>query len=281
MAAKNSNDEKESARPCTDVQQLQQRVAELESNWKACAHLAEIGQMTTGVAHELTNPLSIILGFAQQLSRQADAQTSLSNSALTIEREALRCNRMVQNILNFARPSEAQKKMESIGTVLGNALTLVIPLARARGISVDHSIASNIPDIYLNASRIEQLIINVCANALDAMSSGGALSLKLRPKPDAGDPQSIELCVQDTGTGIPVNIREKVFEPFFTTKERGKGTGLGLSMAREIVVDHGGKIELFSREGYGTMVSIELPLGREAINPVLNRKPESSGSAQF
>jgi len=262
------------------IQELEAREDSQQKAWRACVRLAEIGQITTGVAHELRNPITVILGFAQQLARHTERFPDLATSAQAIEREALRCNRMVQTILNFARMSDAQKRIENIFKVTESALALVRPLAHVRGVTVQVNAPPLLPEIYINAHRIEQLIVNLCTNALDAMPQGGSLALELRAQPSAGDPQAIELCIHDTGQGISENIRGKIFEPFFTTKERGQGTGLGLSMVRDIVDEHNGRLALSSREGYGTVVLIVLPLGVETINPGPNPTRESLDNAQ-
>jgi len=250
----------------TDVYQLRQRIVDLEaerrqqqSTWATCAQLAEIGQVVAGVAHELKNPLTVILGFAQRLQRQNVTAPEISDSVVSIEREALRCNRLVQDILNFSRRSPPYKVREDVLEVLNNALALINPLARARKIEARRIFTPNLPSVYLDRHRIQQVLINVCTNALDAMPEGGYLTLEALP-PGPGD-MTLKICVSDTGRGIPLDVRARIFEPFFTTKDPGKGTGLGLSMAQEIMKEHNGQIQIDSKIGKGTKVTLILPLG--------------------
>lgn len=278
MSAKRVSRDRKTARLMRRVKELETAQRRSQSAWQ----LAEVGQMMASVIHELKNPLTIILGFAQQLGRPPDRSPETVQVAAAIEREAQRCSRLVQNILNFSRRSTSVKQREDMRTILDAALALVVPLARARGVAVETVIAEELPLLNANRHRLEQLIINLCTNGLDAMVNGGTLNVDVLPQPSAANAQSIVLRIQDSGHGIPEAIRQRIFEPFFTTKAYGAGTGLGLSMVADIVKEHHGHIDIVSREGLGTTVSVVLPLvikeGTKGLEP--DRPRESSGSAQ-
>jgi two-component system NtrC family sensor kinase len=229
-------------------------------NLAGCMRLTAIGQLTAGVAHELNNPLSVILGFAQSLIQHPGDRDTMVNSLSTIEREAQRCKRVVQDLLNFSRLPRPGKVLENIEQVLEGALSLVETQTRIQSVELIRELSSDVPLLYLDRHRIQQMIINLCINALDAMPKGGKLTIGVSPSPNSKNPTGVDIHVADTGTGIPPNLRERIFEPFFTTKEPGKGTGLGLSLVREIVKDHGGRLEFWSEENKGTTFTIRLPV---------------------
>jgi two-component system NtrC family sensor kinase len=220
--------------------------------------LTAIGQLAAGVAHELNNPLSVILGFSQSALRQPMADASLRTALKAIERESQRCKRLVQDLLNFSRLPKPGKVMEDPVQVVEGALSLVETQARIQHVGLIRDFASDLPALYLDRHRIQQMVINLCINAMDAMPKGGQLTVALAPAPGPDTEGAVEMRVTDTGTGIPVEIRERIFEPFFTTKESGKGTGLGLSLVRDIVKEHDGRLEVSSQQGEGTTFTVRL-----------------------
>jgi signal transduction histidine kinase len=141
--------------------------------------------------------------------------------------------------------------------MLENALSLVEAQAKVKRLEVRKELAANVPGIEMNGNQIQQVIINLCSNAMDAMPDGGILTVALSPEKDG-----IAIRVTDTGSGIPKDIRDKIWEPFFTTKGVGKGTGLGLSLVFEIVQKHQGRIDLESEIGKGTTLTLHLPLSQ-------------------
>jgi len=235
-----------------------------QNSWGTCAQLAEIGQLATGVLHELKNPLTVILGFAQRLQRQLDQYPALSESVNSIERETVRCNKIVQDLLNFTHQPRPHKVKENLRDVLDNALALIFPLARVRNVQIQQTLRPQLPEIHIDRHRIQQLIINLCTNALDAMPQGGWLTVEAHPYSEG---KEIEITIRDTGIGIPEDILKHIFDPFFTTKEMGKGTGLGLSIVKEIVNEHAGRIQVTSHVGKGTTISVILPIQNDPTNP--------------
>lgn len=220
--------------------------------------MAAVGQLAAGVAHEINNPLGIILGFAQSLARRVKADDPSSLPVKSIEREALRCKNLVQNLLTFSRDNMFQAQEFDLNEALTNALSIIEAKARVESVEVVQEFAS-LPLLLGDKNQIQQVVINLCNNALDAMPHGGKIAVRTR-RHAADGKSTIVLEVEDSGSGIPAEIRDKVFNPFFTTKDVGKGTGLGLSLVHEIIQKHNGRIELKSVVGRGTIFTITFPV---------------------
>lgn len=230
-----------------------------EARLRQTEKLSAIGQLAAGVAHELNNPLGVIMGFAQGLARRTGEGDPDKLAVASIERESRRCRNLVANLLSFSRASRLEeRKRIDLRKLVAEALSLVAAQAKLGDVSVASSLGEEPLEVQTNADQIQQVVVNLCINAIDAMPRGGTLAVSLRRAPDAGG-RRVELVVADTGAGIPDDIRSKVLEPFFTTKDPGKGTGLGLSLVHEIVQRHGGSLEFDSRVGQGTTFVVSLP----------------------
>ncbi len=261
MSRRSSAGQKPSTEPVPDERR------EMADRMATCMRLTSVGQLTAGVAHELNNPLSVILGFAQSLKHQYPSPESLHASLITMEREALRCKRLVQDLLNFSRLPRPGKVLENLVQVLEGALSLAETQARLQHVELIRDFPESVPSIYLDRHRIQQMVINLCTNAMDAMPKGGRLIVRISLASMPKEPPHIEIQVQDTGTGIPPAIRDRIFEPFFTTKELGKGTGLGLSLVRDVVNEHGGRLDVSSELGHGATFTIRLPANTRFVSP--------------
>jgi len=220
--------------------------------------LSAVGQLAAGVAHELNNPLGVILGFAQSAARRIEEGDRLELPIRSIEREALRCKGLVQNLLAFSRKTAGDFGKVDLSEAVREVLSLVEIQVRVRSAVLDADIQ---PDLWVNGSSqaLQQVVINLAGNALDAMERGGRVSIGLRREEAGSEPRAV-LSVQDTGKGIPKDVQRRMFEPFFTTKEVGKGTGLGLSLVHETVTKHGGTIQCDSGPSRGTLFTVHLPL---------------------
>ncbi|HAH31445.1 MAG TPA: hypothetical protein DCL44_03920 [Elusimicrobia bacterium] len=231
----------------------------LEAGLQRSEKLSAIGQLAAGVAHEINNPLGIILGFAQSVVKRIKESDSLFLPLKSIEREAVRCKDLVQSLLVFSRSSQNEKLEElDLNAAMEGSLTLILSQTKTRNVELVRELCSGLPRINANRSHIQQVLINLANNAIDAMPEGGTLIISTSLS--ARQPGHVEIRVRDTGTGIPKEIQKKIFDPFFTTKEVGKGTGLGLSLVYEIVSKHGGTVELESEEGKGTEFTVFLPV---------------------
>jgi CheY-like chemotaxis protein/anti-sigma regulatory factor (Ser/Thr protein kinase) len=214
--------------------------------------------MISGIAHELNNPLAAVLGYAQ-LVRSADVDDKLARRLGMIHDEARRCQRIVHNLLSFARRHEPERKPLSLNEVVRSVLGLVGYQLRVAGIDVRCELDPDLPSIHGDRHHLQQAVLNLVTNAHHALEDGGgggALSLRTRRCR-----HGVTVEVSDDGPGIPEAHLRRIYDPFFTTKESGRGTGLGLSIVYGIVTAHGGKIRCRSRPALGTTFEIELPRG--------------------
>jgi signal transduction histidine kinase len=221
--------------------------------------LASVGQLAAGVAHEINNPLSALSGEIQwMLEKTTDKR--LAKSLKFMEKVSQRIANIVSHLLTFSRetPEEAKESC-SLNSVIGHALSLMERRFEQAGVALEKDLARELPSLRINRGRMEQVFMNVLLNSLDAMPDGGRLSVRSRLSRDGG---WAEVVIEDTGVGVAEADLGRIFDPFYTTKPPGKGTGLGLSMSHGIVTSHGGTIELESKLGRGTRVSIRLPAGR-------------------
>lgn len=224
--------------------------------------LASMGEIAACVAHEINNPMGIILGFTQRLVTRSP-QGSLDHEELKIiEQECIRCGKIIKDLLDFARPSIPQKQLlnvEEIEKIIKNSLKLIEFQINKKGIHL-HSHIENGYKIEMDPHQFQQVLINIFLNAVQAMPNGGDLAISIqRPAYHSTYPNGCG-CIEiaDTGVGIPEENITRVFEPFFSTKRNG--TGLGLSLSKRIIDAHGGNLTLESESGKGTKITITLPL---------------------
>ncbi len=243
-------------RDVTDQKMLQEQLIQSEK-------MSAIGQLVSGVAHELNNPLAGISAFAQLLLAEKRFPPDQRTAAETIYSEARRASRIVQNLLTFARQHKAEKVPTAINQVLDDTLELRGYELRVRGIDVRREYDESIPDTMADAHQLQQVFLNLITNAEQAMEQRDGhhhrLTVSTRRNADA-----IRIEVEDTGAGIPANLIERIFNPFFTTKPTGSGTGLGLSISLGIVREHEGKIwaenAAQSAGGGGARFVVEIPI---------------------
>ncbi len=227
--------------------------------------LAAIGRLAAGVVHEINNPLATIAACAEALEQRIDEGAfEMSDSAddLTeylglIKSEAFRCKTITTDLLDFSRIRAGDRTPVDAGDIVRSAANLISHQKRGEGIEQVIEIEPGLPNVSADGGQIQQAIIALATNAIDAMPGGGVLSFRAFSK---GTRVVIE--VEDTGSGIPQEDMSKIFEPFFTTKEVGKGTGLGLAVCYGIISEHGGRLSVRSSVGKGTTFSIFLPVSR-------------------
>jgi len=234
-----------------------ERTRELEETQEQLVQsekLASIGQLAAGIAHEINNPIGIILGFSQVLVKKTPEDSSMRNPLLSIEREALRCKAIVQNLLDFARHSKPALGPVDVNQVLDTTCGLLSHQITNRGTELTKEYAPHLPPILGDANQLQQVFTNIILNAYQAMPEGGRLTITTRL-----DKEHVDIVFADTGVGIPAGDVKRIFDPFYTTKEVGQGTGLGLSVSYGIVKSHGGTIEAESREHEGSTFTVKLP----------------------
>jgi len=225
--------------------------------------LAALGRMTADVAHEIRNPLVSIGGFARRLNGALYPDAPEKRYARIIVEEVERLEKILRDLLLFSKSPVREFRVIEIPPLVEKSLEIFLDDLEKKEIRTVREYSDSLPVVSGDEQQLEQVFVNVIGNAVQAMSRGGVLTLRIRPASRDGRTM-LSVGIQDTGPGIPDEIRERIFDPFFTTKEIGEGTGLGLSVSRRIVEEHQGKIEVESGEGEGSLFIIFLP-GREEI----------------
>jgi PAS domain S-box-containing protein len=217
--------------------------------------MASIGRLAAGVAHEINNPLTTILTSAMLIQEDTDPEDSNYQELQTIADEALRCRKIVSSLLDFARQSKPVKGKHNLNSIVTESVTLTRKQAAFNDLAVEESLSEDLPLINMDKDQIEQALINLILNGIEATDPGGKVTVSTS---FSRENQRVELTVSDSGKGISDEDMGKIFDPFFTTRE--SGTGLGLAITHGIVEQHGGTIEVDSKLSQGTRFTIKLPL---------------------
>ena len=216
--------------------------AQLQARLEESRRLEALGVVVSGVAHELNNPLTAILGFSEELAAESDRGEEIDSAVQVIHEQALRCRSIVRDLLTFARPRPPVREPVAIAALVDRVVRGFAPALRRAGVRIEVGVASDLPPIQAEGAALEQMLANLVDNAIDASRPGGIIAVAARGRDDG-----CELVVEDEGAGIPAPLAERVFEPFFTTKVPGQGTGLGLAVSHRIVASHGGTIGIEAR----------------------------------
>ena len=258
----------------TDVKRAEQEARRKE-------RLASLGELSAGVAHEIRNPLAGIAASAQLLRSRLEEGDSRIRLADIIEEEVARLDRIVENLLRFARPPEPSLRETDLQSCVERGLELVADQAARARVTVHRDLAPDLPAIWIDRDQIVQVVLNLVRNAIQAMEDdGGELHVELRkvarrrhvrrragrrederdqlPSGQAPVQDWLELEVTDSGPGVPPEVQERMFNPFYTTRK--KGTGMGLSITQSIVQEHCGMISVSSEPGQGTSVLVDFPV---------------------
>jgi PAS domain S-box-containing protein len=235
-------------------EKLRQDAQQLEQQLIASGRLVSLGELTASMAHEFNNPLGIVLGFTQDLLSEMDPSDPNYKFLQIIDEEAKRCEKIVQDLLEFARPRSADFVRTDIGEVIKKTLDMISSRLFKQKVEAVMQISADLPSIHADPQQLQQVLANLCLNALDAMPDGGKLILTA----DVAVPGRLTITVADSGFGIDSETLGKIFQPFFTAKKR-KGLGLGLSVCERIIRAHGGSIEVKSAPKEGATFSIHLP----------------------
>ena len=261
-------------RDITEREKLQQQLHQAQK-------MESIGRLAGGVAHDLNNLLSPILGYSEMLLEDLPATDPRKGQMKEIVRAGSRAQDLVRQLLAFCRKQPLQFQAMDINALLEDFEKLLRRTLR-EDVALQWELDPSVPHIQGDTGQLEQVIMNMAVNAQDAMPQGGALSIKTaameldesaaKEKGDVAAGSYVMLAISDTGTGMDTNTIDHLFEPFFTTKEKGKGTGLGMATAYGIVKQHGGSIRVYSEPGIGTTMKIYLPA---ATGPVEERPPRA------
>ncbi len=240
-------------------EKLRQQAHELEQQLIASGRLVSLGEITASMAHEFNNPLGIVMGFAQDLLSETDPSSSQYQSLKIIDEETKRCQRIIQELLEFARPRSTELTLTDIKETVGKTLNLITNHLYKQKIEAATLVDENLPKISADPQQLEQVLVNLYLNAIGAMPEGGKLIVEANTEPVDGTDRMVVITVADTGFGIEKNDLPKIFQPFFTAK-KGRGLGLGLPICQRIVKNHGGRIDVESQPGHGTTFKLYLPV---------------------
>lgn len=235
-------------RDITEVQHLKREMARSQ-------RLAAVGSLAAGIAHELRNPLSSIKGFATFFKERYRSNPEDQKTAEVMVQEVERLNRVIGQLLEFARPMDMKKGWTSIQEVIKHTLKMIEGQAKAKGITIRTDLPQHMGNVFIDSDKIKQVLLNLYLNAVEAMEEGGTLTVAVLPHED----RMVRIDICDTGKGIDEEDLAHVFDPYFTT--RSSGTGLGLAIVYKIMDAHNGEIRIASELGKGTTVSIFLPTG--------------------
>ncbi len=235
-------------RDITEIKQLKREIARSR-------RLASLGSLAAGVAHEIRNPLSSIKGFATYFKERYRDNPEDSQTADIMVQEVDRLNRVIGQLLDYARPMTMNRRETAIQTVIQHALRMIESQAREKGVVIQTELQADVAAVLIDPDRIKQVFLNLYLNAIGAMEGGGILSVALFSMTD----RRIRIEVRDTGVGIDPKDLNRIFDPYFTTKS--SGTGLGLAIVQKIIEAHRGEIQVASTPGLGTTVSVILPEG--------------------
>jgi nitrogen-specific signal transduction histidine kinase/CheY-like chemotaxis protein len=240
-------------------ERVRERTAELvavQTQMAQAEKLASLGRVAAGVAHEINNPLGGVLTFASLAIEDCPRDHPLHGNLDIIVKQSLRCRDIVKGLLAFSRQSQASPSLTSPNAILDATLHLLENQALFHNIEVVRDYARELPQVFIDPDQLQQVVMNIVLNAVDAMDGKGRLTLRTAARVAE---REVEIAVADSGKGIPQGVLPLIFEPFFTTKEVGKGTGLGLATVYGIVKQHGGWIELATAPGQGTTFRVYLP----------------------
>jgi PAS domain S-box-containing protein len=245
----------ENARLYKDLRDRMEELTHTQAQLIHSAKLAAIGELAAGVAHELNNPLTSVLGFAELVALDLAPEDPNLEDLETIAAEARRARDIVRNLLDFSRQRKPQKQPTDVNHILQQTLALVRSRLENSSVIIEEQYGPDIGLLSLDVGQMKQVFLNLLSNAAHAMPDGGTLQVRTARLED-----EVTISIADTGEGIPQEIQERIFEPFFTTKP--SGTGLGLSVSLGIVQGHGGRFTLESRgiPGQGTMFTVWLPM---------------------
>jgi hypothetical protein len=247
------------------VEQLRESRAEIEllhrTQMSRAEHLATLGELATGLAHEIRNPLAGIAGVIEIVGRDLPTTSPAKAVVKEIRVEIAQINRIVTDLLETARPRAPEMRFSSLNTTAEHAVMLARQQVLSKPIQIDFHPSANLPDVEHDSDQLHQVLLNLLLNAVQAIEGSGVVGVELYPDSDCA-----VIAVTDTGRGIPAEHIKHIFRPFYTTK--GNGTGLGLSLTRRIVEQHHGRIEVTSEIGKGTRFQVYLPMRAAELSAV-------------
>jgi len=237
------------------VKDIQKRKV-MEEQLAQADKLASIGELSSGVAHEINNPLGVILGYTQLLIRGEPDRSERRADLKTIEKHVRNCKTIVEDLLSFSRKSDTEKEVLDIHRIIDDVLAFVQHHSQIEHIAIEKEFNPSVQPLMVDEKKIKQVLINLMMNAIHAVGQEGHIRISTGISAATGD---LRIRVADDGHGIESRYINKIFDPFFTTKTTGEGTGLGLSVSYGIVQNHGGHIQVESQPGEGSVFTLVLP----------------------
>lgn len=229
-----------------------------KSHIQRADRLASLGTLTAALAHELRNPLVAIKTFTQLLPERFEDDEFRNHFLRIVSGEVDRISTLINELLEFARPSDPKVEAENVNTILDSILFLVSTGTKKKHMEIIKDFAPNLPSVPIDREQIKQVFLNILINAIEATEDGGRIYVRTRAHLHVNEGPCVQVEVRDTGCGIPSEHLESIFHPFFTTKH--KGSGLGLSISSQIVQEHKGSIDVESRLNEGSTFYVNLPL---------------------
>ncbi len=238
------------AREISEQKKMEQKIQQTE-------RMVAMGQLASGVAHEINNPLGIILCYVDLLKRQILELPQGKQDLEVIEKQVIHCKQIVTDLLQFARGQKSVKEPVQTNRIVQEVTQMFHHKSKKNNIQLQLDLEPELPEIKINADKIKQVLVNLLMNALQAVSAHGLILISSGVEPEG---ERIWVSFWDNGQGVPDSIQCKIFDPFFSTKDTGEGTGLGLAVSYGIVQDHGGEISLQSEKGSWSRFTVFLPL---------------------
>lgn len=219
--------------------------------------LESLERLSAGIAHEINNPLGIILGYTQLMLKESEPGDRFHEDLKTVERHTRNCKKIVEDLLRFSRSSETRKIPVNLNNLVNEVLSLIQPRFNNKRILIEKRLSKGTINLLLDKEKIKNAFVNILINAENAIKSEGRI--RIETKID-NSPRRILVSFEDTGPGIEPEIINKIFDPFFTTMPTGMGIGLGLAVSSGIIRDHGGEIRVTSTPGKGSLFTVLLPM---------------------
>ncbi len=239
-----------------ELRHAYEELKSLQNQLLQAEKMASIGLLASSLAHELDTPLATISGYCELLTEDNQDKNVLGRIK-TISEQVTKCQKTIRNLLDFSRKSNCERKLCNIHHLINTILSLVEHRLIIHKIRLHKTFDEQAPPLFVDGNQIQQVILNLVNNAVDALPGGGDVFIETRVNTES---KSFEIIFEDNGVGISDESRKYIFSPFFTTKEPGKGTGLGLSICKNIISAHNGKITVENRAGNGAKFVISLPL---------------------
>jgi signal transduction histidine kinase len=235
---------------------MERQLRETQTQLLQAEKMSSLGKLAAGIAHQINNPLAGIMLAGHLLQERHGVDPDAREELESIIENANRCREIVKDLLGFARQTRRQVAPMDLNRALERTLFLLVNQPLFHNIRIERRLQPDLPALQADEQQLNQVFMNLILNAAEAMGGRGTLAVRTR----RADEDLVEFEIEDTGCGIRPEVLSHIFEPFFTTKPPGKGTGLGLSVAYGIVAQHGGAIDVRSREGLGTTFCVRLPL---------------------